>query len=86
MNIDLVGIMVSTETGLRLGEYIQQHVPAPLGMTSTGFKLTPDMRARLAKVHQRDATSDALTVLPFEVPQGTEIYPRGSGRDSTASD
>jgi CubicO group peptidase (beta-lactamase class C family) len=86
INIDWVGLMVSTATGLRLGEYIQQHITAPLGMTSTGFKITPDMRARLAKVHQRDATSDALTVLPFEVPQEPEIDPGGGGMYSTASD
>ena len=86
INIDWVGLMVSTVTGLRLGEYITQHITAPLGMSSTGFKITPDMRARLAKVHQRDATSDALTVLPFEVPQEPEIDPGGGGMYSTASD
>ena len=32
---------------------------APLGMSSTAFKITPDMRARLAKVHQR-GDKDAL--------------------------
>jgi CubicO group peptidase (beta-lactamase class C family) len=86
INIDWVGLMVSTVTGLRLGEYIQKHITAPLGMSSTGFKITPDMRARLAKVHQRDATSDALIVLPFEVPQEPEIDPGGGGMYSTASD
>jgi methyl acetate hydrolase len=86
INIDWVGLMVSTATGLRLGEYIQQHITSPLGMMSTGFKITPDMRTRLAKVHQRDATSDALTVLPFEVPQEPEIDPGGGGMYSTAND
>jgi CubicO group peptidase (beta-lactamase class C family) len=86
INIDWVGLMVSTATGLRLGEYIQQHITSPLGMMSTGFKVTPDMRTRLAKVHQRDATSDALTVLPFEVPQEPEIDPGGGGMYSTAND
>ena len=79
INIDWVGLMVSSVTGLRLGEYIQKHIAAPLGMSSTGFKITPDMRARLAKVHQRDAASDTLTVLSFEVPQETEIDPGGGG-------
>ena len=86
INIDWVGLMVSSVTGLRLGEYIQKHIAAPLGMSSTGFKITPDMRARLAKVHQRDAASDTLTVLSFEVPQETEIDPGGGGMYSTASD
>jgi CubicO group peptidase (beta-lactamase class C family) len=86
INIDWVGLMVSAVTGLRLGEYIKQHITAPLGMASTGFTITPDMRTRLAKVHQRAATSDALTVLPFEVPQEPEIDPGGGGMYSTASD
>ena len=86
INIDWVGLMVSAVTGLRLGEYIKQHITAPLGMASTGFNITPDMRTRLAKVHQRAATSDALTVLPFEVPQEPEIDPGGGGMYSTASD
>ena len=46
-----------------------------IGMNNTAFKITPDMRARLAKVHQRGADG-ALTQIEFELPQDPEFQPR----------
>ena len=53
IGIDWAGKMVEAASGKRLGDYLQQNLFAPLGMTSTAFKITPDMRERLAKIHQR---------------------------------
>ena len=53
INIDWAGKMVEAVSGLRLGEYIRRNITDPLGMGSTAFRITPDMRARMAKVHQR---------------------------------
>jgi len=86
INIDWIGLAISAVTGMRLGEYLQKNITAPLGMHSTGFKITPDMRTRIAKVHLRKATDQSLSVLDFEVPQQPEVDPGGGGMYSTASD
>lgn len=86
INIDWIGLAISAVTGMRLGEYLQKHVTGPLGMASTGFKISPDMRTRLAKVHLRDPADLSLSLLDFEVPQDAEVDPGGGGMYSTASD
>ena len=52
---------------------------------NAAFKSTPEMRARLAKVHQR-GNDGKLTVTAFEVPQDPEFEPGGGGIYSTAGD
>lgn len=86
INIDWIGLAISAVTGIRLGEYLQKHITGPLGMHSTGFKITPDMRARVAKVHLRNAADQSLSLMDFEVPQEPEVDPGGGGMYSTASD
>ena len=46
INIDWAGKMVETVSGKRLGDYLQENVFSPLGMNSTAFKITPEMRSR----------------------------------------
>ncbi len=86
INIDWVGQVVAAVSGMRLGEYIQKNITEPLGMTSTGFRISPSMRTRLATVHQRDTVTGTLSTTPFEVPQDTEFDPGGGGLYSTAGD
>ena len=86
INIDWIGLTISAVTGMRLGEYLQKNITGPLGMHSTGFKITPEMRARVAKVHLRNAADQSLSLLDFEVPQNPEVDPGGGGMYSTASD
>jgi methyl acetate hydrolase len=86
INIDWVGQVVAAVSGMRLGEYIQKNITEPLGMTSTGFRISPSMRMRLATVHQRDSVTGTLSTTPFEVSQDTEFDPGGGGLYSTAGD
>jgi CubicO group peptidase (beta-lactamase class C family) len=86
INIDWAGKMVEAVSGKRLGAYMAENLFTPLGMTSTAFKITPDMRARLAKIHQRD-DKDALTpLMDLEIPQEPEFEMGGGGLYSTAGD
>jgi CubicO group peptidase (beta-lactamase class C family) len=86
INLDWAGQMVEAVSGMRLSQYIKQNITDPLGMASTAFKITPEMRARLAKVHQRGEDGAKLTVTAFEVPQEPEFEAGGGGLYSTASD
>jgi len=85
ISIDWVGKLVEAISGKRLGQYMKDYIFDPLCMTSTGFKLTPDMRSRLAKVHQR-GDDDALTPTDLEMPQEPEFEAGGSGLYSTVGD
>ena len=85
IGIDWAGKMVEAASGMRLGAYLKQNLFDPLGMHSTAFKITPDMRARLAKVHNR-GEDGRLTPGNFEVPQDPEFEPGGGGLYSCASD
>jgi methyl acetate hydrolase len=85
INIDFVGKMIEAVSGKRLGEYLQENVFAPLGMNSTAFKITPDMRSRLAKVHLR-SKNGTLAPLEFVMTQEPEFEMGGGGLYSTAGD
>jgi CubicO group peptidase (beta-lactamase class C family) len=85
INIDFAGKMVEAVSGKRLGEYLRENLFAPLGMDSTAFKLTPDMRSRLAKLHER--TQDgAFRPLDFVMTQEPEFEMGGGGLYSTVGD
>jgi methyl acetate hydrolase len=85
-NIDWAGQVVEGITGQRLGEVMQERVFAPLGMTSTAFTMTPDMRSRLARLHQRDPDGSLTPLTELELPQDPEIHMGGHGLYSTTQD
>jgi methyl acetate hydrolase len=85
INIDWAGKMVEAVSGKRLGAYLTENLFTPLGMSSTAFKITPGMRERLAKIHQRDE-KDAFSPIDLEVPQDPEFEMGGGGLYSTAGD
>jgi len=85
INIDWVGKAVERVSGQKLGDYFAEHLFGPLGMKDTGFKLTPDRRARLTGMHAR-GEDGALTPIPFEIPQDPEFEMGGGGLYGTAAD
>lgn len=86
VNIDWVGKVVEAVRGKRLGEVMQERVLAPLGMSDTGFVMTPSMQARRAVIHDR-AMDGKLTPLPdLVLPQPPEMDMGGHGLYSTVAD
>jgi methyl acetate hydrolase len=85
INIDWVGKAVERASGDKLGDYFSEHLFAPLGMTDTAFKLTPDHRGRLAAMHTR-GPDGAPAPIPFELPQEPEFEMGGGGLYGTAAD
>jgi methyl acetate hydrolase len=85
-NIDWAGQVVEGIAGKRLGDVMQERIFAPLGMSETAFSMTPAMRGRLARIHQRGADG-ALTPLPdLELPQQPEVHMGGHGLYATVGD
>ncbi|QQX88949.1 beta-lactamase family protein [Cupriavidus necator] len=85
IGIDWVGLLVEAASGQALGDYLERHLTGPLGMSSTGFQPSPEMRARLSKMHTRD-NDGKLSVMAFAQQQNSEFEPGGSGLYSTAAD
>ncbi|MCL2428517.1 MAG: beta-lactamase family protein [Alphaproteobacteria bacterium] len=85
INIDYAGKLVEALSGQRLDRYLQDNILSPLGMTETGFKIRPDQRARLARMHARGADG-SLTPIDFELPQDPEFHMGGGGLYSIARD
>ncbi len=84
-NIDWCGLIVEQIRGKRLGEVLQERVFAPLGMTDTGFALSPSMGARLAGVYARDADG-SLRPMNFETAQEPEVQLGGGSLYGTVGD
>lgn len=85
VNIDWAGKMVEAVSGQKLGAFLKDNLFDPLGMTSTAFRITPDMRARLAGTHLR-GPDGALAPFPFEIPQEPEFEMGGGGLYGTMGD
>ena len=85
-NIDWAGQVVEGISGKRLGEFMQERIFAPLGMSSTAFTMTPSMRARLARMHQREAGGKVKPMPDFELPQDPEVHMGGHGLYATVQD
>ncbi len=85
INIDFAGKLVEKLSGQRLDAYLQDHILAPLGMTETGFKIRPDQRPRLVRMHAR-LPDGSLAPIDFEMPQEPEFHMGGGGLYSVGRD
>ena len=85
INIDWAGKMIEAASGQTLGQYLKENILGPLGMNSTAFRISDDMRQRLASPHLRGPDGQ-LGVFPFEIPQEPEFEMGGGGLYGTAGD
>lgn len=85
-NIDWAGQVVEGITGKRLGEVLRERVLGPLGMDSTAFSLTPEMREQLATIHARDDNGSLTPLVGVELPPDPEVHMAGHGLYGTADD
>jgi methyl acetate hydrolase len=85
VGIDWAGKMVEAVSGKKLGAYLKDNLFGPLGMSSTAFKITPDMRSRLAGIHLRGEDGQCAP-FAFEIPQEPEFEMGGGGLYGTMGD
>ena len=86
INIDWAGKMVEAASGKKLGQYMRDNILGPLGMDSTGFRITDSMRKRLARIHHRSPDGALTPDRDLELPQEPEFEMGGGGLYSTAGD
>jgi len=84
--VDWAGQVIEGITSKRLGEVMADRIFAPLGMTSTAFTMTPDMRARRAAMHRRQPDGALRPMPDFVLPQPPEIDMGGHGLYATVPD
>lgn len=84
ISIDWAGNAVEAVSGQRLDRYMAENVLQPLGMTDTAFKIGPEQRKRLARIHAR--TPDGLVSTETELPQEPEFHMGGGGLYATVGD
>lgn len=67
-SIDWAGKMVERANGgIRLGEYMREHIWSRLGMTSTGFRLGDDenLRTQLCATTARSLAGELVSAVPY---------------------
>ncbi len=85
VNLDWAGLVVEAITGKLLGDVFQERIFGPLGMTNSSFKLTPELKSRLATIHARTEDGD-LVPLDLTPPEDPEVHMGGHGVLSTVGD
>ena len=86
INIDFVGKAVEAASRKKLSTVMKDNLFEPLGMKDTAFKITPSMRQRLAKIHQRGDDDKLAPLMDLEIPQEPEFEMGGGGLYGTAGD
>ena len=83
--LDVLGLVIEQLTEQSLGDYLQQNVWKPLGMTDTGFLIPPGSAARYARALPTDPlTGSPQSMTPLT--QKTKFECGGGCAASTASD
>ena len=82
---DVLGRLIEVLSGLTLGEYLQRHIFAPLGMVDTAFYVPPQEHGRLAEAFAKDPDTGAGVQL-INVHDAPKFESGGGGLVSTAGD
>jgi CubicO group peptidase (beta-lactamase class C family) len=84
--LDILGVIVESIAGQRLGDYQREHLFLPLGMVDTGFAIPPEKASRYAKALPKDPdTGEAQSVTP-DLTKPLKVDCGGGCAYSTASD
>jgi methyl acetate hydrolase len=84
-NIDWVGRIVEHISGEPIDAYFRKNIVGPLGMSDTGFVISPEQQKREAHVHRREGDG-SLKPLPLEKQRARDTFHGGGGIYSTAPD
>jgi CubicO group peptidase (beta-lactamase class C family) len=85
---DILSVLIARVSGQPLGDFLQERIFDPLGMTDTGFWVPPDSISRLPPQYTRDAAGELVV---YDRPDGQwaapPAFPSGAGGlVSTAGD
>jgi CubicO group peptidase (beta-lactamase class C family) len=89
VNTDVIGFLVEKLSGMKLGEYVEQHILDPLNMRDTGFYVPAEKAHRLSQIYSNN--KEGKTAIMENEPIGDflsdpEIHNGGGGMVSTMDD
>ena len=84
--LDVLGLTIEKISGQSLGQYLQANLFGPLGMTDTGFSISPEKAARYAKPLPTDPDTGKPQARSPELTQPLKFECGGGCAASTASD
>src|SRR5689334_3853017 len=84
--LDVLGLTIEKISGQSLGQYLQASLFGPLGMTDTGFSISPAKAARYAKPLPADPDTGKPQARSPELTQPLKFECGGGCAASTASD
>jgi len=84
--LDLLGLTIEKISGQTLGQYLKASLFTPLGMSDTGFAISPDQAARYAKPLPNDPDTGKPQARSPELTQPLKFECGGGCAASTASD
>ena len=82
---DVVGRLVEVISGQTLGEYLQEKLFKPLGMTCTAFSVPSELHSKIAEPFAKDPDG-APQMRVFDIHQKVALESGGGGLASTAMD
>jgi methyl acetate hydrolase len=86
INIEWTGLLIERTSGQPLEDYFRDKIFGPLGMKDSGYVMSPEQRARQARLHTRQP-DDSFALQPLEpVPVKAEFFSAGGPLYSTARD
>ena len=84
-NQEWIGYIIEKISGLGLAEYVDKNIVQPLGLKTTGVKLTPEQDKEFFTVHAKNAAGE-LTPTPMRMVENPEVVPGGHYLYSSCSD
>ncbi|WP_333773067.1 serine hydrolase domain-containing protein [Streptomyces sp. IBSBF 3136] len=75
---NVLGRLIEVVSGRPLDEYVTERILRPLGMTDTGFHITPEQRDRLAELYG-ETEDGGITPVPGLPVLGRPLFLSGSG-------
>jgi CubicO group peptidase (beta-lactamase class C family) len=84
--LDVLGLTIEKISGQSLGQYLQANLWTPLGMTDTGFSISPDKAARYAKPLPVDPDTGKEQARSPELTKPLKFECGGGCAASTATD
>ena len=85
LSVDVLGRVIEVISGMTLGQFLQERIFTPLGMTDSAFIVPPEKRDRLAQPFATDrATDKPINLLDVTVAQKNDAG--GAGSVGTAAD
>jgi CubicO group peptidase (beta-lactamase class C family) len=93
LNVDLLGCLVETMSGMNLEDYLRKRLFVPLGMNDTWFNVPAGKASRLVTLYREDSlhhiqlyTSDIVGIDPDYPLRRKRYFSGGGGLTSTAWD